>query len=220
MLLAFMAAGAEYLADEWAIVSGDGQALYGLPSILQIWSWHLRYLPKYWARLDRRQRNRLRILRLYQRLYRLITAKREPAGFPFDVLHRLSIEGGNSGIGQVRSPPERLFDEEVSYSPASIERLFFATSSEGPTTARAIEGIEVARRMVASLSWERRHLMAAYQQFKFAFPNRRNSWLEDVEVHELDLLSQAFASKGAYEVSHPYPVALDELLRAAAPLYD
>jgi hypothetical protein len=220
LLLAFMAAGADYHADEWSIIAADGQTVYGLPSILHIWSWHLRHLPKYWSRLRGRERARLRLLRLYQRLYQLTAADRQPRRRVARFLRRLSLEGGISRIGQVRSAPERLFARNVSLDPARIERLFFATVRDGPTAVRRIDGAEVARRMVASLSWERRNLMAAYDQFRFAFPGRRNDLIEGAPERELELLARAFADRPAYEISHPYPVALDELLRAAAPLYD
>ena len=220
LLLTFMAAGADYHADEWSIIAGDGHTVYGLPGILHIWSWHLRHLPEYWSRLKGRERTRLRLLRLYQRLYQLTGADSQPRRRVARSLRRLSLEGEIPRIGQVRSAPERLFARSVSLEPARIERLFLATVRDGPTAVRHIDGTEVARRMVASLSWERRNLMAAYDQFRFAFPGRRSDWIESATERELELLATAFAGKLAYEISHPYPVSLDDLFRAAAPLYD
>jgi hypothetical protein len=45
-LLAFMATGAQYLADEWTIVSAAGGQMRGLASHVQIWSWQFDYLPE------------------------------------------------------------------------------------------------------------------------------------------------------------------------------
>jgi hypothetical protein len=220
MLLAFMAAGAQYLADEWTIISPDGRTVYGLPGIVQIWSWHLRHVPPYWKRLRRSERARLRLLRLYQRLYREMPEVGGTTDFPLAALHRLSLEGGNPLIGQVRSSPERLFGDHVSHAPSPLNRLFLATSWEGATTVRPLTGADLAHRMVSSLEWERRELMAAYDQFKYAFPDRRNDWIENAAKREHEILSRAFSSKLAHEVLHPYPVPLQDLHAVTAPLYE
>jgi hypothetical protein len=219
-LLAFMAAGADYLSDEWSIISGDGSTVYGLASIVQTWSWHLRYLPELWPRLEPRERQRLRLLRLYQRLYRMAPPKADRDGPVATFLHRLSLEGGVSSIGQVRAPPERLFDGSVIADPAPVDFVLLATSTDGATDLSAISGQEVAERMAASLRWERRSLMAAYDEFRFAFPDRRSPRLESASEREHMLLRDALSGRPAYEISHPYPVALPELRRVAEPLYE
>ena len=220
MLLAFLNAGADYLSDEWSIISPDGELVYGLPSILQVWSWHLRHLPRYWARLTSGERSRLRLLRLYQRAYGLLPGERRATGFPLDLMHRLSLEGGIASVGQVRALPDRLAAGQISYSPTPVDVVFLATVADGPTRVRTIDGAEVADRMAASLHWERRGLLSAYEQFRFAFPDRRSAWLEGARERELELLRRAFAGKRCVEVSHPYPVPLGELYEAAAPVFD
>ena len=75
----------------------------------------------------------------------------------------------------------------------------------------------IAQRMVHSLAFERAALTGAYQQFRFAFPNRVSSLLESAGEHEFRLLTRALSGVPAYEVRHPYPVPLSELLNAAAP---
>jgi len=75
----------------------------------------------------------------------------------------------------------------------------------------------IAQRMIASQAYERRQLSAAYDHYRFAFPDRSNDLLETASQHERSLLSDAFADKAAYEIVHPYPVPLEQLYRAAAP---
>ncbi len=219
MLLAFMAAGAEYIADEWTILAADGTSVYGLPGIVQLWSWHLRELPEFAARLMPRERMRMRALRSFQRLYHSLPRVPDPSGFPGDVLQRLSLEGGNSLVGQVRAPAERLFGDRIVRTGISLDRVFLATSSDSPTSITAVAGGEIAARMAASLSWERRRLLAAYDQFRFAFPDRSSSWVEQATATERTLLSNALAPHAAHELRHPYPVPLRELFDVAAPLY-
>ena len=78
-----------------------------------------------------------------------------------------------------------------------------------------IDTTEIAARMPASLAFERRSLTAAYQQFRFAFPERRSSLLDDAWNLERTLLERAFAGKTAYELRHPYPVSLTDLFAVA-----
>ncbi len=74
---------------------------------------------------------------------------------------------------------------------------------------------EVAQRMAASLAYERSSLIAAYNQFRFAFPDRRNNFLESVREQEQRLLTRALRDVPTYELVHPYPVSLHELYDAA-----
>ena len=70
-----------------------------------------------------------------------------------------------------------------------------------PTDAKT-----VAARMISSLEFERARLTVAYQQFRFAFPDRANPLLDTIRDRELALLTDALADLPAYEIRHPYPV--------------
>ncbi|MHB9091701.1 MAG: hypothetical protein ACYC7H_09790 [Chloroflexota bacterium] len=217
MLLAYMAAGAQYLADEWTILSPGEGKMWGVPGTLQVWDWHLRSLPQYWRRIRPRERTRLRLLRLYQRLFRLVPAGWHGRGAAGQWLHRLSLDGGNARWGQSRSAPVLLFGKNVRSVAAPVDLVFLAgvghAVSVGPVPAD-----EVARRMVASLAFERRSLTTLYQHFRYAFPERRSELLETAGQREGEYLRQAFQGKPAYEVLHPYPVPLNSLFEATLPI--
>ncbi len=217
MLLPFMAAGAYYLADEWTIVSPEDGTLRGLSGIAQIWSWHFRYLPQYWARIRAIDRHRIRLVRLYQRLYRAVPDAVRDRFLPLPFLRRLSLEGGISLLGQSRSSPERLFRDHMWQGTANLDRVFLVSAVQGETSVSPIDSQMIARRMVASLAYERRRLLVAYNQFRFAFPDRKNELLETAGQQELRLLSQALEGRPAYQICHPYPVPLHDLYKAAVP---
>jgi hypothetical protein len=219
-LLPFMAAGAHYLADEWTIVSPTDGIMWGLSGMTQVWSWHFRYLPQYWARIRTTDRHRIRLVRLYQRLYHALPVALRGRGLPAQWLHRLSLEGGVPLLGQSRSAPEILFRDRIWQGPAKLDRLFLATLAPGETHVLPVQTVEIARRMIASLAYERRHLLNAYHQFRFAFPGRKNHLLETASEQELRLLSQAFAGRAAYEIRHPYPVSLPDLYETVHPYMD
>jgi hypothetical protein len=216
LLLPFMSHGADYLSDEWTIVSADGQ-LRGLSGVLQLWSWHLRQFPQFWTHISRPDRLRLRLLRLYQRVYRVIPDRLKGDGVVAAVLERVSREGGVSAVGQVRVAPRTIFGDRVWDGAADLDRVFLASVTADGTRVTPLDPEEVARRMVSSLAYERTELLNAYNQYRFAFPERRNELIETAGQRELRLLSEALGGVPAYEITHPYPARLQDLHAAAAP---
>jgi hypothetical protein len=217
-LLPFMANGAQYLSDEWTIVSAVEGRLWGLTGMTQMWSWHLRYMPAFWARITPFDRFRIRMMRLYQRAYNALPeAMRGRDGFLAGKFHRLSLEGGVPLLGQVRAAPEMVFRGQLWQGAAGLDRLFLASLGDGETRILPADGRDIAERMAASLAYERRTLWVAYEQFRFAFPERTNAVLESAREREQDLLLQVFSGRAAHEIRHPYPVDLPALYRAVVP---
>lgn len=216
-LLPFTAAGAHFVADEWTVV-GPERGMYGVSGVARLWDWHLRELPQYWERITPRQRARLRVWRGYRRLYRALPRHDHVRAWPVRLLREASSDGGGPWQAVDRIPPAQLFGDRVWHGRAPLDRLFLpvlvqeATTSVVPTDPKT-----VARRMVSSLEYERRALATAYQQFRFAFPDRISPALDTVRERELALLGDALADLPAYEIRHPYPVALHDLHDAAAP---
>ena len=215
MALAFMAAGAEFVGNEWTIVSKEAGRLYGVGGVLQVWDWQVRDLPQYWRRLPTGDRRRLTLLRSYQRLYNALPQRGAPQHVVGRTLHQLSLEGGVSWLRQARVSPERLFRDSLWEGPAPLDRIFLATVRAGGVAVLPADPQMIAQRMVASQAYERRQLLAAYDHYRFAFPERSNDLLERAYDNERSLLSEAFADKAAYEIVHPYPVPLEDLHRAA-----
>ena len=58
-LLAFMAAGAKFIGDEWIYLSVDGDRIHGLPDQLEARPWYLRELPQYRRHLGLSDRVRM-----------------------------------------------------------------------------------------------------------------------------------------------------------------
>lgn len=217
MLLSFMAEGASFMGNEWTIVSPAKGMMRGVGGALQIWDWHLRHVPQYVTRLPDADRRRMAVFRSYQSLYRALPKRSPRRGAIAKVLHRLSLEGGVPLLGQVSVAPERIFGDSVRWGAVGLDRVFLATVGTGETRVFPSEPREVARRMSAAQEYERRDLIAAYYHFRFAFPDRRNELLENAVEQEIGLLSEAFSNTSAYEITHPYPVPLADLYRAAAP---
>jgi hypothetical protein len=216
-LLPFTAAGAHYVADEWTVV-GPERGMYGLSAVARLWDWHLRELPQYWERITPGQRARLRVWRGYRQLYRTLPRHDRVRAWPVRLLRQVSAEGSGPWQAVDRIPPAQLFGDRVWHGPAPLDRVFLPVLDQAPrTTVVPTDPKTVARRMVSSLEYERSALTTAYQQFRFAFPDRVSPALETVRERERTLLTEALADLPAYEIRHPYPVALHELYEAASP---
>jgi hypothetical protein len=217
LLLPFMAAGAHFLSDDWTIVGADS-TLFGIASSVPMGPWHLQHLPEYWQRIEPGHRRRIRMVRLYQHLYRMLPAAVRSRLRPRRFLRPLGTTGGEMGLLRLSSAPRRVFGDHIWRDPAKLDLLLFGTVVQDGIRTLELGSNEVAERMVWSLAFERRHLMEAYDQFRFAFPHRRNLLLESARDCELALLSTAFEGVPSYEIQHPYPVPLQRLRAAALPL--
>jgi hypothetical protein len=204
-VLAFTTRGARFVGDEWIYVEPDGATVHGIPEPMRIWDAYLRQLPELRAHLAPRDRARLAGLRAGVALARGRRGRRVAA-----LLERQR---------HVDAPPERLFAGAEVLLTAPFDRLFLMGSWEDPRTlARPVEPGEVAARMIASLEHEREPLRAAYEQFRFAFPNRRNPALDAAPERERALLQRVFAGKHSFAVEHPYPADLRALFEVMRPL--
>jgi hypothetical protein len=198
VLLGAMRHGARFVGDEWVYVQPGTGRVGGLPEPMRLWDWHLRQLPDVRRRVARGDRARLRALAALG-----TTARDGRAG----ALVRRQMH--------VDAAPEKLFGRDAIDLSGRLDRLVLVTSWERPDiAARTIEPAEVARRMARSLRYERARLLAAYEQFRYAFPGRVSRVLEEAPEREERLLHEAFAGKRAIAVDHPYPVSLDRLFEA------
>jgi hypothetical protein len=118
----------------------------------------------------------------------------------------------------VQVPPARLFDGRILTDGAPVDRVVFVESTDDPRiTVEAINGTEVARRMVHSIRHEWLDLWTAYLQWRYAFPDRPNPVLEGLEQRLSERLDRALGSRPAMNLRHPYPPDIRALADALAP---
>lgn len=210
-LLAFMARGARYVADEWVYLL-DRDRVGGIPEPIRLWDWQLRQLEEHRAALASRDRRRLRAL----------TAFTKGAS----ALRKLGLRSGaldravHLGARQMHADvsPAQLFSQDAVALSGPFDRLFFVSSHErDEIDVRPVDAAEVARRMVFSLQHERLDLREAYLKFRFAFPDKENPLIERAEQLQRDGLTRLLAGKPAFAVDHPYPLSLAALYDAMSP---
>jgi hypothetical protein len=209
-LLAFLTEGAAYVGDEWVYLAGDGSRMFGIPEPIRVWDWQLEHVPWLRGRLPRAERARLAGLRAVARASgRLAGGSGKAADWARRVRPLVDRQR------YVHVPPLEVFGAERCVPEAAPRKLFFVASHEAAdVVVRPADPGEIARRMVFSLAEERADLLSCYRKFRFAFPEATHPVLEGCEARERAMLEKALAGMEAYEVLHPYPVAIPALFEA------
>lgn len=218
-LLAFASHGARYVGDEWVYLSRDGDAMYGIPEPIRLWSWHFEEVPQYKDILKTKDKVKLSALGTMTAISDAITNSGIARNsFPMSFLRRVSSVLKKQLWVQV--PPERLFSDPELTATGTLQKVFFVASHESPAfVVEKMDADEIAKRMVFSLQEERIDLLGYYTRFRFAFPDKRNDMIENLEEKELEILRSALKDKETYSVYHPYPIPIVSLYEAINPLF-
>jgi hypothetical protein len=215
-LLAFAQRGAEYVGDEWILLSRDGQRMYGIPEHIRLQDWHLRQLPATRARVGAGHRLLFGGIRGVDRVHRAIAGGWLGRTAPGKMLAE-AVPALRRQLN-VQLDPSDVFTAGGRSFAASPQRLFLMLSHDAPSIdVCPVDPMAVARRMIASNCYEQQPLLTTYLAYQFAFPERRNAFLDGARALQAEILSSALAGKDAYEVRHPYPCDLGALFEAMAP---
>jgi hypothetical protein len=215
-LLAFAAQGAEYIGDEWILLTRDGRRMYGVPEFIRLQEWHLRQMPDVRRSVRASRRMLFELIRGLDRFHGAVAEggidRLLPTGLLTEALPALRRQLN------VQLDPFALFARGPRAFAASPDRVFLMLSHDEPTMrVSAVDPLEIARRMVASNCYEQQPLLNAYLAYRFAFPGRRNEFIERAPALQAEILESALAGKEAYEVRHPYPMSLKDLYAAMRP---
>lgn len=214
-MLAFAHHGAEYVGDEWVILSGDGQTMYGLPEPITLWDWHLKYLPKARNMTPKNKR------RLFKAIHFLLNANEVVRkSFLRRTFFAKVLNDSMAAFKRqlhVNIPPQKLFGLKTPRK-ARPQKVFFVGSHVSQEIIiEPGDAQEIAERMAASIEYEQTPLLEHYRAYQFAFPERRNPFIKNAADTQYEILSRALAGKETYSVLHPYPVSLPELYAAMLP---
>lgn len=209
-LLAFMAHGARFVADERLYLAPGGRSMFGLSEPIRIRNWHLASLPELRRRIPWAERMRLSLLELAQSsLSRVAT---HPLGRARALLQErpgLDVAPGHLFPGSLHADGP---DANGRLRPECV--LFLVGHERREIVVEPIDPSDVAERMCFSLAEEEQQLAACYRKFRFAFPRNRSELLERAPSLRSELLHAALRGRPAFEVRHPHPVSLTALYRA------
>ena len=216
-LLAFTARGSRYVGDEWIYLDPESRRMYGLPEPMRVWDWQLRAMPELAGRVPAGARRRMTLTRGGVGVLRAIGSMplvgRAAPG-------RLATRFGVLLEGQlsVQVPTERLLGSPPLADGWGLDRLVLVMSHASDEMAVGVaDPIDLARRATASFLFETAELLAHYRRFRFAFPERSNPAIEDLEQRYEAALVAAVRGVPSITVAHPYPLDIPRLYEAIAP---
>lgn len=215
-MLAFANHGAAYIADEWTIFSARGDRMFGIPEPIRLWQWHLEHVPGIRDHISWKKKVVFGGINSVDRLHSgLASVPLLRRSFPVKLLGE-ALPAFRRQLN-ARFLPAVLFNGRL-HPEATPDRVFLVMSHDRPDiVVEPCESREVADRMLSSNRYEQLPFFEHYHAFTFAFPDRRNDFLDTVYDRQRDLLQQVFRDVEAYRVLHPYPVDFEELYEAMRP---
>ena len=199
-LLAFLACGASLVADDRAYVSLEPPHVAGLRTPIELRGHHLLALSRLSHPPPLRTRAKLRLNLGAARLHARAARRASPT--PLSRLaHRTAGFLADASIATVA--PEQLIEDERG---ADIERLdavfLMVRQLRGPTEVERLSVDAARERLLALARHDRSTLRDLTQRYRFAFPERSDRLLdelEDVEARQIELLAR---NVPAFLVSH------------------
>jgi hypothetical protein len=214
-LLGFAAEGAEFIGEEWVLLSGDGQTMCGLPREIELSPSHLESVPEVRRRIKRYRRWVFEGLRQLGRMQGIVGTKANGL-LPANALRKVISAVQRRAIPRVS--PQVIFGSRVGSLVAKPQKLFLLISrNDVRVEVKPTPPIEMAHRIAHMTQYEQIRFMENYLAFKFAFPEVKNAFLEKSPGYQSELLSSALKTKEAYTVWHPHPVAFSALYEAIKP---
>lgn len=215
-LLGFASKGAAYVGEEWVLLSGDGRRIFGLVRPLDLRHRHVASLPDLLGSVGSMNRYASQGISVLHRLQKIILGQRIPSNFVFRGLQRMSA------VVEDRLRPEvalsAIFGDRICPKGAVVHKiLLFISHEERAVDVEAAAPFEMACRLSALVQHELTPLLPHYAAYRYAFPCRRNEFLEGAAEYSLALLARALYGKDTYIVRLPYPHAFAELFEAIQP---
>jgi len=216
-LLGFASKGAEYVGEEWVLLSGNGQRMQGLVRPLELSHRHVASLPHVRSAVKPDKPlcvpwNR-RSGRIAEDDFRRKDSK-QPC-----------LPDSAEGFGCSRGPAEAergAFSHlpgQDSFRGRPGDKIFlFLSHEDHKIEVEPIAPFEMARRLAFLVQHELTPLLRHYAAYRFAFPGQRNELIENVAGYSFGMLSRALKGKETYIVRLPYPHAFPELYKTIQPL--
>ncbi|UCG25083.1 MAG: hypothetical protein JSW55_03555 [Chloroflexota bacterium] len=209
-MLSFMNHGAEFIGDEWILLSDDGRQMLGLPNPVSLSEWQFDHIPELRPEVSTGQRFFFMIVHALGSL--LATVKRSP--FKKSYFAKMLGKAAPPLRRQLKvsKSPHKLFKGQIDSLRGAPDSIYWIVShSAAGTTIEPHDPQEVAGRMAEANEYEQRSFFELYRAFKYAFPCKKNSFLERAGAVQYSLLIKALAGKDVFKVRHPYAGPLEQL---------
>src|SRR5256886_12628122 len=163
-----------------------------------------------------RNRCAFRGIAIVDRLLKMVSSERIRTSFLFRTLQRASAAAEERLRPAVA--PSAIFQDRIRSAGAPVNKIFlFVNHEDHKIEVEPIAPFEMARRLAFLVQHELSPLLQHYSAYRFAFPSRRNEFLEDVAESSCETLARALMGKETYVVRLPYPHMFPELYQAMQP---
>jgi hypothetical protein len=215
-LLGYLSRAAEFVGEEWVLLSRDGQMVYGLPAEIEISPLHLATLPHLRHAIPFRRRWLVGGLRLLEKMQWRFLGKRRERSLVWETVQRLTAALEERTIAVLS--PEVLSRSPIGSLAATPEKVFLMVKQDDPLIrVEATPHTEMVNRLTYLAQHELSQLMEHYRAFKFAFPGRRNAFVEQADTYQRVILSRALLKTKTYTVRHGHPWVFAELYEKLSP---
>jgi hypothetical protein len=208
-LFSFIKHGAKFVSDEVSLISANGAEILGFKIPLCIWEWQFKEIPDYIPKIKLRTRMMFKLIHLID-----VVNKRLHLGFVNKVLPLLNTQLN------IKALPSKIFNSDTILTKTNLDVIIMAMSHDSDEIiVESAQPQEIINRMINSQEFEREYFQKYYHIFKFAFPNLRNKFLEEIKNLQYSLLKKSLSGKNAFIVKHPYPVSFDKLFDKMNPIF-
>jgi hypothetical protein len=216
-LLGFASKGAEYVGEEWVLLSGNGQRMQGLVRPLELSHRHVASLPHVRRAVNLMNRCAFHGIGVLDGLQTMISGKRIRSSLVFRSLQRASAAVEDRLRPTVA--PSAIFRDRIRSGGAQVDKIFlFVSHEDHRIEVEPIAPFEMARRLTFLVQHELTPLLRHYAAYRFAFPSQRNELIESTAEYSFRMLARALSGKETYIVRLPYPHVFPELYKTLQPL--
>ena len=215
-LLGFAGNGAEYVGEDWVLLSGNGQRMQGLVRPLELSRWHVTSLPHVRSAVNLMNRCAFHGIGLLDGLQKMVSGERTRSSLVLRSVQRALAAVENRLRQNV--VPSAIFGDKIRSAGAQVDKIFlFVSHEDHRIEVGPIAPSEMARRLAFLVRHELTPLLRHYAAYRFAFPSQRNELIEGMTEYAFGILARALNRKETYVVRLPYPHVFSELYKTVQP---
>jgi hypothetical protein len=215
-LLRFASMGAEFVGEEWVLLSGNTQRMCGLVRPFELSYRHVASLPHVRASVSLIKRCAFHGVGILNGLQKMIFGERPRSSLLFQGLRRASA--AIEDRLRLAIAPSAIFGDRIRSAGAPADKIFLFVSHEDPRIdVGLITPFEMARRLTFLVQHELTPLLRHYGAYRFAFPSKTNDLIENAAEYSLEVLCRALRGKETCLVQLPYPHIFPELFSTIQP---
>lgn len=215
-LLRFASKGAEFVGEEWVLLNGNSQRMYGLMRPFELSYRHVVSLPQVKSSVGLTTHCAFHGIAVLHGLQKMIFGERPRSSFVFRGLRRAAAAIEDRVRPAIA--PSAIFGDRIRSAGAPADKIFlFVSHEDHRIDVRPIAPFEMARRLTFLLQHELTPLLKHYSAYRFAFPSQRNDLVENAAEYSLETLARALRGKETCLVRLPYPHVFPELFNTIQP---